>query len=267
MAMPMIRIILLMLLLICCQANAQAAPGTVVVAPGSAADFTLAAPLPDPAAKRMIFSTAYIAYLADAATGPGSVPLTDTSGSPLGPRLSHGDWCHAAMEGTVSVREAGGGFRTFNFAKTGQNEITYCKDVFTKVSASVLAGTNRVTWAAVPPDAPYGLGVASFRLVPFRSLAVDASVFHVGTVLFIPSLRGTPITLPDGRQAMHDGFVMAADRGGAIKGAHIDFFKGPNRSDAVPAGLASDAQHTIPAFIVSDPTITAALRALHQRGG
>lgn len=257
-----------LLLLAACASAGQSQPppaGGAVSAAGDAVDFRLPAPDTSALPATRVWSTAYIAYLAASATGTGSVALLAPDGAGLGVSVSQRDWCHAAMEGTVSVQGADGGFRTFNFAGTGNAAQTDCRAVFPNVSEGVLAGTNRVRWKPTPPDAPYGLGVMNFRLVPLRSIAVDPSVFPNGTVLFIPRLRGATMSLPDGRQVQHDGFVFAADRGGAIKGQHIDFFKGPARSDAVPPALASDESHPIPAHTVSDPPIVAALRALHQR--
>jgi 3D (Asp-Asp-Asp) domain-containing protein len=162
-------------------------------------------------------------------------------GSGLGLNLSHSDWCHAAMEGTVAVQQADGRFRTFNFTGTAPTIVSDCKDVFPHVSSTVIAGTNRASFAEVPTDAPFGLGARqNLRLVPYRSIAVDLTVFPLNTVLFIPTLKGTAVDLPDGRHVIHDGYVIAVDSGGLIKGRHIDFFKGPSRSDVPPHGLRSD---------------------------
>jgi 3D (Asp-Asp-Asp) domain-containing protein len=257
---------ILVLLVVGCQQPAPAQIAIPAAPSGAAADFSLPPPAsPAPATQRMIWSTAYIAYLANESSGADAVALTDMSGHRLGPQLPHADWCHAAMEGTVSVHQPDAGFRTFNFAGQSTAAATDCRDVFPHVGAGVLEGTNRATFAAVPPDAPYGLGVATFRLVPWRSIAVDATVFPVPTVLFIPSLRGTHFTLPDGRQMQHDGYVMAVDKGGAIRGVHIDFFKGPTRDDTPPAGLASDEGHRIAAFVITDEAVIGQLRQLHQR--
>jgi 3D (Asp-Asp-Asp) domain-containing protein len=233
---------------------------------GAAAAFTLPPPATlDLRARRMIWSTTYIAYLAINSTDSEAVPLIDKFGRELGPRLPHADWCHAAMEGTVSIRQSDGSFRTFNFEDQNPSILTDCSDVFPHVAAQVLAGTNRARFAATPPDAPFGLGAASLRLVPWRSVAVDSAAFALQTVLFIPSLRGTQFTLPDGRPMLHDGYVMAVDRGGAIHGMHIDFFKGPSRDDVSPPGLDSSEDHLIPAVVVSDDAIIGQLRQLHQR--
>jgi 3D (Asp-Asp-Asp) domain-containing protein len=60
--------------------------------------------------------------------------------------------------------------------------------------------------------------------VPFRTIAVDPTVIPHGSVLYIPGLRGSSVTLPDGTVRNHDGYVFAGDVGEAVKGNQVDFF-------------------------------------------
>ena len=71
-------------------------------------------------------------------------------------------------------------------------------------------------------NAPFGLGVDGYKLVPYRTLAVDLKVIRPGTVLYLPALDG--VRLPDGER--HDGFVFAHDEGQSITGNRIDVFVG-----------------------------------------
>lgn len=74
---------------------------------------------------------------------------------------------------------------------------------------------------------PWGVGAKSRPLTPFRSVAVDPDVIPIGKALFIPELRGKrmPGLAPWGGY-VHDGCVVADDRGGGIDGRHLDFFAG-----------------------------------------
>jgi 3D (Asp-Asp-Asp) domain-containing protein len=263
-----VRTVAIIALLVACEslqcppvASAESLPA------GTAEDFRLPAPATlEAGARRLIWSTAYIDYLAAANNEPDGVPLVNKVGDRLGLSLSHADWCHSAMEGTVAVQQANGLFRTFNFAGSAPTAITDCKDVFPHVSTKILAGTNRASFAEVPADAPFGLGAReNLRLVPYRSIAVDQTIFPLETILFIPTLKGTPVDLPDGRHVVHDGYVVAVDGGGLIKDHHVDFFEGPSRSDVPPAGLQSNENHLIEAYVITEPVVLKLLLQLHQR--
>ncbi len=74
----------------------------------------------------------------------------------------------------------------------------------------------------VAVNAPFGLGVEDYKLVPYRTLAVDPTVIRVGSVLYMPALDS--VRLPNGE--IHDGFMFAHDEGQSIKGNRIDVFVG-----------------------------------------
>ena len=74
----------------------------------------------------------------------------------------------------------------------------------------------------VVKQAPYGIGEDGRKLIPFLSIAVDPKVIKIGSVLYIPALKG--IRLPSGKT--HDGFVFADDTGQGIDGRRIDVFVG-----------------------------------------
>lgn len=71
----------------------------------------------------------------------------------------------------------------------------------------------------------WGTGVSERPLAPFRSVAVDPSLVSIGAVLYIPELDG--LTMPGVSPwggFVHDGCVVADDRGGGIRGRQVDFF-------------------------------------------
>jgi 3D (Asp-Asp-Asp) domain-containing protein len=69
---------------------------------------------------------------------------------------------------------------------------------------------------------PWGLGVQSRALEPFRSIAVDRNFIAIGTKVYVPELDG--VQMPASYGFLHDGCLVADDVGGGITGAHIDFF-------------------------------------------
>ena len=69
---------------------------------------------------------------------------------------------------------------------------------------------------------PWGVGVMSRALRPYRSIAVDPALIPIGAKLYVPELDG--VSMPGSYGFVHDGCLEADDIGGAIVGAHIDFF-------------------------------------------
>src|SRR5713226_8668501 len=68
---------------------------------------------------------------------------------------------------------------------------------------------GQVRYRAVE-NAPFGVG-AGYRLMPYRTVAVNPRRVPLGTVLFVPRLVGLP--LPNGE--VHDGFCFAHEIGRA----------------------------------------------------
>lgn len=66
---------------------------------------------------------------------------------------------------------------------------------------------------------------ANGRLAPFRSVAIDTKLVELGSLLYIPELDGKrmPGKAPWGGY-IHDGCVIADDRGGGIQGKKLDLF-------------------------------------------
>jgi len=71
-------------------------------------------------------------------------------------------------------------------------------------------------------NALFGVGTPGYKLMPYRTIAVDPKRIKLGTVLYVPALAG--VTLPSGE--VHDGFCFAHDVGHGITGNRIDIFVG-----------------------------------------
>jgi 3D (Asp-Asp-Asp) domain-containing protein len=71
----------------------------------------------------------------------------------------------------------------------------------------------------------FGTGAAGRSLDPFRSVAVDSDLVALGSKLYIPELDGMkmPGQAPWGG-FVHDGCVVADDRGGGVRGKQLDLF-------------------------------------------
>lgn len=148
-------------------------------------------------------------------SGAADTSVLDLQGRSLG-RFPRAFVKALELEGTAVTRDG----RTLNYA--GRR-----------------AGSTRFSVVS----APYGLGSKSNPLIPFRSLATDPSEIPYGTVLYIPEAVGAK--LPDG--TTHDGYFVAADTGGAIKGKRLDVFTGLNdqRQVFTDAGLSNLRFHKV----------------------
>ena len=205
-----------------------------------------------------LWATSYFVPRVEA-VGDG-VPLVDPSGIPLGPRLSIRDWCDAAMEGTVLVADPASGARaTYNFAATGERSQVSCAERYPR-HHGIEKSRFRVAIG------PYGDGVQGMALVPYRSIAVDPAVIPFGSVVYVPAARGLPVRLPTGEERAHDGYFFAADRGGAIRGAHIDVFTGVEREPPLEF-VTSRESDRFDAYRVTEPTMEAMLRRAHGVDG
>lgn len=209
-------------------------------------------PVPSSAeGSKYIWGTYY--YLPRYEAVNGGYALRDSYGRHMGVELSQHDWCFGALEGSFQVHTLQGTFRTFNYHRSGQVPQVNCSSYFsTDVSRSRFIVAKGL----------YGDGVNGYKLVPYRSIAVDSSVIPVGTVLYVPMARGVRITLDSGESVEHDGYFFAADKGGAIQGDHIDVFIG--RSTENPfEWIRSRSDMKVKAYIIGDQQVTDYLRKLH----
>lgn len=71
-------------------------------------------------------------------------------------------------------------------------------------------------------NAPFGIGAPGYKLIPYRTVAVDPKRIELGTVLYVPALAG--IKLPTGE--IHDGFCFAHDTSTSVAENEIDIFIG-----------------------------------------
>jgi 3D (Asp-Asp-Asp) domain-containing protein len=228
----------------------------------SIAQWNLPAPTRLPSSDRSyVWSTHYYVHPARPATAPNAVALLDRNGRRLGVALSPRDYCYAAMEGTVAVI-SGGQSTIFNAAGVGPTQLADCTPFFPRSGARVAIGKQR--FVKVGSDAPWGLGTAGYRLVPFRTIATDRGFIQSGTVLYLPRLRGMRFTNSDNHTIIHDGYVFAADVGGSIKRCHIDFFGG-GQGDTRFFPFTSDKRHprALEAYVIRDRNVIARLHRAH----
>ncbi|HEY9648617.1 MAG TPA: 3D domain-containing protein, partial [Chroococcidiopsis sp.] len=225
--------------------------------PITSATFNL--PEPSPAALsrgQNLWATYYLVHQTN--TSSNGYPLLDMSGRSLGVTLSHRDWCAAALQGTVLVRNRQQ-VNTYNFAGRGDSEQVDCSRFYPGLAN--IRDTNRVRFTSA--RGAYGDGVDGLALTPYRSIAVDRTQIPIGSVVYIPAARGQRITLPNGETVVHDGYFFAADVGHAVQGNHIDMFIGTAERNPFSFATSRDSD-TFTAYIVNDFQIRQTLEAMHR---
>ncbi len=209
-----------------------------------------------------LWSTNYYTPVYDAAADgtPDALPLLNARNEPISPPLTRANWCNVALQGTAMIR-SGGSATAYVVADWEGAEQTNCDEFLGNLSTSIKVRSRRSRYQTV--DHQYGCGVENMPLMPFRSIAVDRTLIPYRSVLYVPALRGLTFVL-EGRTLTHDGYMFAADRGGAIVGNHIDFFSANQRSSPFPTVVTSNETRTFEAYRVPDTHPAAvALRAAH----
>lgn len=215
--------------------------------------------LPAPAADDLgntykLWATYY--YLPEITEDSGTIPLRDMKGQELGPRLTLRHWCDTAMEGSVKINYKNGDAKTFNYQGVTNEYFVDCKSIFPRHPA---IGKTKYREA----NGVYGDGLDDYILSPYRTLATDVTFIKPGTALYIPKARGAKILLPSGRTITHDGYFFAADKGGAIKGSHVDVYIGVSKKASFFPWIGSSESKTFEAIVVKDEQIIQELLFLH----
>jgi 3D (Asp-Asp-Asp) domain-containing protein len=206
-----------------------------------------------------LWSTYYYVHIAQ--EDNNGIPLLDISGNSLGSKLSERDWCAAAVEGTVAIKNSFGNYKTYNYAGAGSTSQANCSLYYPSLPTSIINKTNKVRFGIA--KGTYGDGTNGLSLVPYRSIAVDRNKIAIGSIIYIPKARGIPVVLPSGQSITHDGYFYAADVGGAIKDNHIDVFLGTTQQNPF-SFVKSNSAGTFTAYLIQNSQIANELKTAHQ---
>jgi len=200
-------------------------------------------------------------YLYEAKRAVDGVPFSDQFGRPLSDPVDRRDWCLAAVQGTVRAPWHGS-MVTLNLVETGPAARLDCSTVVGEIfKGDWVQDLGRSYFSRARGS--FGDGVGNYRLVPFRSIAVDPSVIPFGTVIYVPQARGVEVELAPGVRVRHDGYFFAADEGLDIKGRHIDVYCGAQTTNCFPQLIQNWDPIDIDAYIVRDDFIESYLQRAH----
>jgi 3D (Asp-Asp-Asp) domain-containing protein len=183
----------------------------------------------------------------------GKIPIVFEDGEDRRLFADTCDFCTAALEGTAYVKDSIGNIIVINFASRGDSNWVDCR----KCKKFTQSKLNVESWGKTVWDvsSDFGNGVQNYKLIPFRTIAVDPKMIPFGSVIYIPLAKGDSIQMPSGDVFVHDGYFFAGDTGGAIKENHIDVFTGVFESNPFSNFLFSNSSKSFEAYVVSDEKI------------
>lgn len=188
-------------------------------------------------------------------------PLLNNKNIAISSAVSAKDWCMGGIEGTIQIEAKDNTYKTYNYTDHNGAQQLDCSSILNIHKPWIKAvGKSRYQLA----KGIYGDGVQNYKLIPYRTIAVDPKEIPYGSVIYIPQARGKIIKLPSGVEIKHDGFFYAADTGGAIKGRHIDIFSGVNLSNPFPEFVKSKSTFGFKAYLIKDDKTLQILKSLHE---
>jgi 3D (Asp-Asp-Asp) domain-containing protein len=184
------------------------------------------------------------------------LPLRSLQGNRLGPVLDRKHWCAAAMEGSVRIKIGPHAGQTYNYAGRSSDYRVNCTAYYKHRPSGEVKFRKAL--------GRYGDGVLNYRLVPFRTIAVDPKKIPYGSAVYIPAAKGVLVKKTDGSSFKHDGYFFAGDTGGLIIGNHIDVFVSELTQSPFPF-IKSKSSGTFSAYIIKDTAIVRKLRLMHMQ--
>lgn len=187
------------------------------------------------------------------------IEMLDANEKKTGLKLSLCDLCRASIEGTVFIKKQKETF-VLNYAGRSKTIQYDCRKCSKYKNYDRYIKTGKVLWGI---SSGFGRGVKNFKLVPFKSIAVDSSIIPYGSVLYIPEAKGISYTDVDGFQKKHDGYFFAADTGSKIIGNHIDVFIGAETINPF-SFVKSNKNKTFEAYILKNELLRLKLAEIHK---
>lgn len=160
------------------------------------------------------------------------------------------DFCIASLEGTAMIKDKNGKILLLNYSSTSTKNQIDCKNC-NKLKKSTL-DTKRLGSVIWEYTDGYGKGINNFKLIPFRTIAVDNQYIPYGSVVFIPKMKGMIFTDDLNQQHIHDGYFFAGDTGSAIKDNHIDFFIGIKKENPFTSVVTSNKNELLEIYIIKN---------------
>lgn len=232
------------------------------------AEFTL--PEPEAASSGLgetfaVWSTHYFIPVVSPADPdePDSHALIDTRGRPISPGLAREDWCHGVLQGSIHIRSPTGEFQSYAYVNSKGPVQADCDRWLGQLADNIKQASRRARFKRLA--SPLDCADRSRPLTPFRTVAVDPDFIQLGSVLYIDELRGEKFQF-NGREIIHDGYLIADDFGGAVERNQIDMFTTGEEDRPLPSIVKSSPGATVAARLTPPDALAAlALRRTLSR--
>lgn len=226
-------------------------------------------PPPNGSTERTIALYSTYFYTTQPAQDKNGVPFRDKNSVPISDNVSKREWCLGAQEGSIKTTFQGEEIRLTYAGKSTTPYYIDCDSEFNPLKHDLAAYGKSYF---LKTDAPFGLGINNYFLVPYRTMAVEikdnsALKLKAGDVLYIESATKNFVTDPyTGKKFRHDGYFFVGDVGGKVKDNHADTFCGFQKNCLSPFTGSDDEHHFMTtAQIITDPAIKEKLKRMHLK--
>lgn len=185
---------------------------------------------------------------------PDSHALLDTRGRAISPELKREDWCHGVLQGSVHIKSPTGEIQSYAYVDSKGPTQADCDRWLGQLSDGVKQASRRARFRRL--TSPLDCLGRERPLTPFRTVAVDPDVIPLGSVLYVDRLSGQPFRL-NGREFIHDGYLIADDYGGAVDGNQIDMFTSGEEKTPLPVIVTNTRKNPVSAQIAPPDSLPA----------
>lgn len=228
-------------------------------------------PPPDDSTGRTIqlYSTNF--YTTQPEQDKNGVPFRNKNGVPISDNVSKRNWCLGAQEGSIKTTFHGEEIRLTHAGAFNQAPPYYidCDAEYNTHNHDLSAYGKSYH---VKTDAPFGLGINNYFLVPYRTMALQNGTnsplkLEKGDVIYVKAATNSIVTDPyTGLKYRHDGYFFIGDVGGKVKDIHADTFCGFQKNCLFPFTSSDNDHHLMfTALVITDPSIIEKLKKMHLK--
>lgn len=191
------------------------------------------------------------------------IPVKNSAGEILIRGLKEADWCKLSRFGSGVVKRLDGSMVTVNFQRSVGQKIANCHQFYSDGKTS----ENAIFFSS---KSSYGEGATGYFLTPFKSLITNIGKYPIGSLVFVPSIKGRKYVDFYGKTQTHDGYFLVADTVSDEGNPFLNIFTGVDSNKPFPELLSSEivtGNRLLKSFLVFDKDRIDSLNRLHSPPG